>query len=256
MDNAKIKSVFVVAIMFTITVNMLTTMSSAATVELVSPTKLPSQLREGEQIGLTIKIEDYGNAKSITIGTSLMPSDNKPIYDFGALNPSIAENRYNQTITIDTSLLPQKEFQVSIYGKAPSGETVDRIKDTDIVIRKFSESNKKYYDVFADKVSVDVNSFELAIKVEEDFTNTVEKIKWQELDGTKKEVTKLFYSGLTSEAQNIANEMAKINIPNSLSLFGLVKIESSIWLDIILAVTALVAFFLGFIAGRKREDDE
>jgi hypothetical protein len=230
------------------------TISSAATVGLVNPAKLPSQLREGEQISLTIKIEDYGDAKSITIDTSLISSDNKPIYDFGALNPSITENRYNQTITIDTSLLQQKEFQVSISGQAPVGETGNIVPGTDVVIRKFSGSNKKYYEVRADRTSVNVNSFELIINIEDDFVKTMDKVTWKELDGTKKEVTKLFHSGVTSEAQNIANEMVKISVPGSLSLFGLVKIESSFWLSIVVVIAALVAFCLGFIFGRKGDD--
>ena len=256
MNKTKIKSVFIVVILLIIMGITMITMSSAATVELVSPEKLPLQLREGEQTNLTIKIEDYGNAKSITIDTSLILSDNKPIYDFGELNPSITENRYNQTITIDTSLLPQKDFQVSISGKAPVGETENKIKDTDIVIRKFSTSNKNYYEVHADDALVTVNSFELVIKIEDDFVKTMEKVTWKELDGTKREVTKLFYSGLTTEAQNIANEMVKITVPGSLSLFGMVKIESDIWLDIIVVVAALITFCIGFIIGRRNDNED
>lgn len=258
MNKTKIKSVFIVIIMLVIMGNAMITISSAATVELVNPAKLPTQLREGDQTSLTIKIEDYGDAKSITIDTSLTLSDNKPIYDFGMLNPSITENRYNQTITIDTSLLQQKEFQVSISGKAPVGETENKIKDTDIVIRKFSGSNKKYYEVHADKTLANIKSFELVIKIEDDFVKTVEKITWKELDGAKKDVTKLFYSGLTSEAQNIVNEMVKITVPGSLSLFGMVKIESDIWLNIVVIITALITFCLGFMIGRRgdNEDDQ
>lgn len=256
MNKYKIKSVFIAIIVLILMSNTMIAISSAATVELVNPTKLPTQLREGEKTSLTIKIEEYGNAKSITIDTSLVPSDNKPIYDFGALNPSITENRYNQTITIDVSLLPQKEFQVSISGKAPVGETENKIEGTNVVIRKFSESKKNYYDVRADKVLSNTDSFELVINVEENFVKTLEKITWKDLDGTKKEVNKLFYSGLTSEAQNIANEMVKIAVPGSLSLFGMVKIESNILLNIVVVVAALIAFFLGFIIGRKGEEEE
>jgi len=256
MNKYEIRSIFTAAIIFVIVGCTMTTISSAATVELVSPSKLPTQLQEGEQISLTIKIGDYDDTKSITIDTSLISSDNKPIYDFGALNPSITENRYNQTITIDTSSLQQKEFQVSISGKAPVGETENKIKDTDIVIRKFSDSNKNYYEVHADKTLANINSFELVIKIEDDFVKTTEKITWKELDGTKKEVTKLFNSGLTTEAQNIANEMVKITVPGSLSLFGLVKIESDIWLNIAIIVTALIMFCLGFIVGRHGNDED
>jgi hypothetical protein len=255
MNKAKIKPVFVVVMMLIIMGNIMITISSAATVELVNPAKLPSQLREGDQINLTIKIEDYSDTKSITIDTSLISSDNKPVYDFGGLNPSITENRYNQTITIDTSLLPQKEFQMSISGKAPVGETENKIKDTDIVIRKFSGSNKKYYEVHADKTLANINSFELVIKIEDDFVKTLDKVTWKELDGIKKEVTKLFYSGLTSEAQNIANEMIKITVPGNLSLFGMIKIESDMWLNIVVVIVALITFFLGFIVGRKGEGE-
>jgi hypothetical protein len=256
MKQVKIESVFIVVMMFIIMISTMVTMSSAATVDLVNPAQLPTQLREGEQISLTIKIGDYGDVKNIIIDTSLILSDNKPIYDFGELNPSITENRYNQTITIDTSLLPQKEFQMSISGKAPVGETENKIKDTDIVIRKFSGSKKNYYEVHADKTLANVNSFELVIKIEDDFVKTLDKVTWKEFDGMKKEVTKLFYSGLTSEAQKIANEMIKITVPGSLSLFGTIEIESDILLNIAVIVTALVAFSLGFIVGRRRDDED
>lgn len=256
MNKNKIKPVFIAMIILIIASSTMITVSSAATVELVNPAKLPSQLREGEQISLTIKIEDYSDTKSVTIDTGLVSSDNKPIYDFGVLNPSIAENRYNQTITIDTSLLQQKEFQVSISGKAPVGETEISVQGTDMVIRKLGGANKKYYEVRTDKASVNTNSFELVIKIEEDFVKTTDKITWKELDGTKKEVTKLFYNGLTSEAQDIANEMVKITVPGSLSLFGLVKIESSFWLSLVVVIAALVAFSLGFIFGRKGDEEE
>lgn len=256
MNKSKIKSVFIAAIILVIMGTTLITISSAATVELVNPAQLPAKLREGDQTNLTISIGDYGDAKSITIGTSLISSDNKPIYDFGVLNPSITENRYNQTITIDTSLVQQKEFQVSISGKAPIGETENKIKDTAIIIRKFSSSNQKYYEVLADNALVNTKTFELVIKIEDDFVKTTEKITWKELEGTKKEVTKLFYSGLTSEAQSIANEMVKITVPGSLSLFEILKIESDMWLNIIVVVIALIMFFLGFIVGRRGDSEE
>ena len=256
MNKTKIKSVFISAIIFVIMGTTLVTISSAATVELVNPAQLPSQLREGDQTNLTISIGDYGGTKSITIDTSLISSDNKPIYDFGALNPSITENRYNQTITIDASLLQQKEFQVSISGKAPVGETDINVKDTAIIIRKFSDSNKKYYEVLADNALVTTKTFELVIKIEDDFVKTTEKITWKELEGTKKEVTKLFNSGLTSEAQGIANEMVKITVPGSLSLFGMVKIESDMLLNIVVIVTALVMFCLGFMVGRRGDSED
>jgi hypothetical protein len=256
MNKPKIKSVFIAAIILVIMGTTLITISSAATVELVSPAQLPAQLREGDQTNLTINIGDYGSTKSVTIDTSLISSDNKPIYDFGQLNPSITENRYNQTITIDTSLLQQKEFQVSISGKAPVGETDTKIKDTDIIIRKFSSSNQKYYEVFADNSLATTKTFELVIKIQDDFVKTTEKITWKELEGTKKEVTKLFYSGLTSEAQSIANELTKITVPGSLSLFGIAKIESDTWLNIIVVATALIMFCLGFIVGRRGDNED
>lgn len=256
MNKPKIKSVFIAAIILVIMGATLINISSAATVELVNPTQLPSQLREGDQTNLTINIGDYDSVNSITIDTSLISSDNKPIYDFGVLNPSITDNRYNQTITIDTSLLQQKEFRVSISGKAPVGETGEQVKDTNIVIRKFSDSNKNYYEVHADRTLADVKSFELVIKIKDDFVKTMNKVTWKELDGTKKEVTNLFNSGLTTEAQNVANELVKITVPGSLSLFGIMKIESDMLLDILVIITALVLFCIGFIIGRRRDNED
>jgi hypothetical protein len=251
-----IKSVFIATVILVIMGTTLTTTSSAATVELVSPAELPTQLREGDKTNFTINIGDYETVKSITIDTSLISSDNKPIYDFGALNPSITDNRYNQTITIDTSLLQQKEFRISISGKAPIGETEYKVKDTNIVIRKFSDSSKNYYEVHADGMLADVKSFELVIKIKDDFVKTMDKITWKELDGTKKEVMNLFNSGLTAEAQNIANELIKITVPGSLSLFGIIKLESDMWINIMVVVVALIMFCIGFIIGRRNEEDQ
>lgn len=242
-------------VIFAVSIVAMSNISSAAIVELINSEKLPSQLHEGEQVSLTIKIEDYGDAKSITIDTSLVLSGNTPIYDFGTLNPSVPGNRYNSTIILDTSLLPAKEFQVSISGRAPAGEVRTKVSDTDIVISKFSGTTKNFYEVHADKKLADIKSFELIIGTKDNFDKTIEKVIWKELDGLKKEDERLFDSGLTAEAQDIANEMANIKIPNSLSLFGIVNVESDLLLDTIVVLVFIVAFIIGYIVARRSDDN-
>lgn len=248
----KINTLFIVVIALIITT---ITLSSATTTELISPKEVQTQLKEGDEVTLTIKIEDYNKASNIVITTSLVALNNKPIYDFGTLNPSITENRYSQTITLNTSTLPQKEFQVIIAGKAPIGEVETKVENTDLIIRKITSSNKKYYEVMSDGILSDIKSFELIIKTEDTFIKTNEKITWKELDGTKKEVNKLFYSGLTTEAQNIANEMTKIKKPNDLVLFTFIQIESDLLLNTIMTIVMVIMLILGFVAGRYNSDN-
>lgn len=232
--------------------------SSAATVEVTSG-KLPAQLHEGDQVNFAIKITDFGeDTKSITIETSLISVNNKPIYDFGDLNPSITDNRYNQKITLNMSSLPQNNLQVSISGKSPEGETRIKLDKSDLIISKFSDTKLKFYEVRTDQKLAGIESFELIITKKEVFDNTLNKITWKGLDGVKREVKKLFDSGLTTEAQNIANEMGNIKIPNSLLLFGIIKVENDLWLNIIVVAMILLVFVIGYLAGSGggREEEE
>jgi len=241
---------YVVAAMIVLIV--ISNTSTAATVELVNPGKLLPKLHENEQANFTIKIENYADAKTVTIDTSLVMDGINPVYDFGDLNPALSEYRYKQTITLDTALLPSKEFKVTISGKAPLVET-ERIKDTDIVITRFGEEKKNYYDVRVDNKFVTSDSFELIIKTKEEFTETINKITWKELDGLKQELNKIFDSGLTIEAQNMANGMVNIRAPDNLLLFGMIKIENNLWLNIAVLVFALIGGIIGFRFGRDEE---
>lgn len=253
--NHKKNSNIRLAIIILVLVILMSNIVSAATVE-VTTGKLPVQLHEGDQVDLTIKIKDYEDVKNLVIETSLVSTNNKPIYDFGDYNPSIADNRFNQKITLDISALPPNTFHVSISGKVPEGETRIKSDKTDIVISKFSETKLKFYEVLTDQKLAGIESFELVIAKKEKFENTIGKITWGELDGAKREIRKLFDSGLTTEAQNIADELNKIKIPNSLSLFGLVKIENDIMLNSVAAVIFLIALVIGYIRGARNPNSE
>jgi len=221
-------------------------MASATTVELINPGKLPTQLNEEEQVNYTIKISDYDDAKSITIETSLISSNNKPIYDFGELNPTISENRYNPTIVIDTSRIP-KTLQITISGKVPGGEIVDNYGG--IIVTKFRDPKLKYYDIHVDKKLAVVEPFELIIEKKKTFDSTMEQITRTELSGIKREIGKLFDKGLISDAHGIATETSNIKWPDSLSLFGVINIDSDLWLNIIAIVILGIGLFAGFLIG-------
>jgi len=217
---------------------------------------LPIQVNEGEPVSFIIQIEDYSDARIITIDTSLIGIDNNPIYDFGDLNPSITESRYNSTIILDVSSLPLKEFKVSISGRAPMGETRIPIPNTNIIVSKLDKATKKYYEVIVDKKTINIKPFELIIKSNEEFTKTIDKLQWKEFDGIKKESMKMFNNGLTSEAQNIVNELVKINIPNNLLLFWIFRIDNNLLLNIIVVGFTIFGFIIGFkYAGGKPIDE-
>lgn len=243
-------------ILFLLMVVLMVNTSSAATVEVTSG-KLPSQLHEGDQVDLTIKIKDYDeDVKNILIETSLISANNKPIYDFGDYNPSITDNRYNPKITLNTSSLPPSSFQVSISGKVPNGEIRIKSDKSDLIISKFSETKLKFYEVHTDQKLSGIESFELIITKKEVFEKTLNKITWNKLDGVKREIKKLFDSGLTTEAQNIAEEMEKINVPNSLSLFRIIKIEDDMLLNVIVVGSMLITFVVGYVLGSRKSEDE
>lgn len=220
--------------------------SSAATVDLVSPSSLPTQLKEGEHTEYTIKISGYEDAKTITIETSLVSANNKPIYDFGDLNSAI-DGMYNSKITLDTSKLPNK-IQVSISGNAPQGESANKYND-DVVITKLINTPLKYYEVTEDKKLVKMEPFELLINKKEIFDGTMEKVVRPELNGIKKNVQKLFGKGLVTDAQDMASELKNIQWPDNLSLLGLVKIDSSLWLNIVVILTLVIGLIVGFLIG-------
>jgi hypothetical protein len=227
--------------------------SSAAVVDLISPDKLPIQLREGDQVNLSIKITDYNDDKYITLETSLIQFGDKPIYDFGELNKYINENRYESKMTLNVSSLPQKAFlDISISGKAPYGETA--IKCDNIIITKFDQTKLKFYEVHVDEKLVGIESFELIINKRQEFEETLQKIRISEFDGMKNDIRNLFNMGIVVEAQNIANEMSGIKWPGSMTLFGIIEIKSDIILDVIFIIVAIFMFIIGYIFGSRDID--
>ncbi len=250
-----VRSVIIALLVIIITVNAIN-IGTAATVELISPQSLPVKLNEGEQVSINIKIKDFEDAKQITLDTSLV-SDGKPIYDFGDLNPYINENKYQPKIILNISTLPQKAFlDVTISGKAPEGEKRIKIDNSDIIFSKFENTKLKLYEVSADEKLADIESSELVIAKKENFEKTIQQIRRKEFDNIKTDVQKLFDLGLTTEAQNIATDMSNIKWPDSLTLFGIMKIESDIWIDVIVIGVLIVGFFIGYGLGSRRPDDD
>lgn len=232
---------------------ILTNIAYAATVEVVKPARLADKLHEGDQTNLTIKIKDYEDAKQISIETNLIPVGDVPLWDFGESNPVIDVNRYQQKIILDTTKLPEI-LTVSISGKVPVGE--NKVKCNDIVLTKLQETKLKFYEVRADDKLVKIESFELVIKIKEDFENTLQQVKWKEFDVMAREVRKVFDNGLTTEAQNIATEMKNMKRPDSLTLFGVLKVDNDLLLNGIVAGSIVVMFIIGYVSGSRKEDEE
>ncbi len=225
--------------------------ASASTVE-ISSGKLADQLHENEQVDFSIKIKDYGDAKQLSIETNLVPSSDKPLWDFGDSNPIINVNRYQQKVMLNSSSLPAI-LTVSISGKVPEG--VDRIKCNDLVINKLQSTKLKFYEVRTDEKLVRIESFELIIKTKEDFEKTLQGIRRKEFDGMKENVRKVFDMGLTTEAQNIANDMERIIWPDNLKLFGIIKLDNEFLINAIVIGASIIGFVFGYVIGSK-EDGE
>lgn len=240
-------------ISFLILTILIVSNASAATVEVITPEKLPAQLKEGEQVDFTIKIKDYDDARQLTIETNLVSSTDKPLWNFGDSEPIIGANRYQQKVTLNLSSLPAI-LTVSVSGKVPEG--IDRVKCSDIVLNMMRETSLKFYEVRADEKLVKIDSFGLIIKVKEDFEKTLQQIRRKELDGMKTDVTKIFNSGLTTEAQNIATEMNNIKWPDSLMLLGIIKIENDMMINGIVIVFILITFIIGYLLGSRGPDDD
>lgn len=227
--------------------------ASAATVEVIAPEKLPVQLQEGEQVDFTIKIKDYDDARQLTIETNLVSSTDKPLWNFGDSEPIIEANKYQQKITLNLSSLPAI-LTVSVSGKVPEG--IDRVKCGDIVLNRIHGTSLKFYEVRVDEKLVKIDSFGLIIKIKEDFDKTLQQIRRKELDGMKTEVTKVFDAGLTTDAQNIVTEMNNIKWPDSLMLFGIIKIENDMMINGIIIGSILITFVVGYILGSRGSEDD
>ena len=227
--------------------------ASAATVEMITPEKLSAQLQEGEQVDFTIKIKDYEGAEQLTIETNLAPSADKPLWNFGDSDPIIEANRYQSQITLNLSSLPAI-LTVSVSGKVPEG--IDRVNCGDIVLNKVQGTKLKFYEIRIDEKLVKIESFGLVIKIKDDFDKTLQQVRRKEFDGMKTEVTKVFDTGLTTEAQNIATEMKNIKWPDNLMLFGIINIGSDMMINGIVIGSILITFILGYLLGSRGQDDD
>lgn len=231
-------------------------LASATSVELVSPTKLPTQLHENDDVNFTIKISDYSGVKNIALETNLVLSGTKPLYDFGELNQFISENRYQQKLTLDLSSIKQEFLYLNINGKAPSGETTVKSEGSNVVISKFQDTKLKFYEIDADGKISGIESFDLIIKKKEDFEKTMADIRISAFDGMKNQVRKLFDEGLATDAQNLANEMDNIKWPNNLTLFGFIKIQSDLVLNMVGVGLIIIFFIIGYALGSRGENEE
>ncbi len=246
--NLIINKKIIVLILFIFFVNN----SSAATVELTSGT-LPSSLREGDQINLTVKIKELQDNNLLTIETSLIPAGDKPLYDFGELNAFINENRYQQKITLNLSSLNRQFIYVTISGKAPDAGNNIKCGNSDIIITKFGNTKLKFYEIHADDKLTGIESFDLIILKKENFEKTLQQISWSQFDELKKETRNLFDLGLVNDAQILANGMKNIQLPNNLLLFGFIEIKNNTWLNVIFLISILICFIIGYLLGSRKQ---
>ena len=249
----KIDRIELTLVSILILVTFVINVSSAATVE-VATGKLPTQLQEGKQVDFTIKIKNYEDAKLLVLETNLVPlTSDKPLWNFGESESVIDTNRYQQKITLNLSSLPSI-LSIAVSGKVPDG--IDRTKCNDLVLNKMHETKLKFYEVRTDEKLAGIESFDLIINAKEDFENTVQQIRRSEFDGMKQQIRKLFYMGMTIEAQSIANEMSKITWPDSLTLFGILNVKSDLLLNVIVILTAIVMFIVGYVFGSRDPNDQ
>lgn len=227
--------------------------SSAATVE-VTTGKLPAQLQEGQQVDLTIKIKDYQDAGKLTLETDINPSTDRPLWNFGDSEPIINANRYQQKIVLDNLSSLPAILSVSISGKVPEG--VDKVKCGDTVLNKMHETTLKFYEVRSDEKLAKIESFELLIKVKDDFEKTLQQIRRKEFDGMKTEARKIFNIGLTTEAQNIANEMNNLKWPDNMMLLGVIKITDEMAINVIFIISIMMVFIIGYSLGSRGSDED
>ena len=237
-------------ISFLILTILMVSNASATTVEVVAG-KLPAQLHEGEPVNFTIKIKDYEGVRQLTLETNLVPTD-KPLWDFGESDSIVDANRYQQKITLNLSSLPAI-ISVSVSGKVPSG--INSVKYGDLVLNKMLDTKLKFYEIHADGNIVKIEPFELIIKTKEDFDQTLQSIRRKEFDNMKTDVRKIFDTGLTTDAQNIATDMNNIKWPDSLMLFGIIKIENEMMMNGIVIGSILIMFVIGYALGSREDED-
>ena len=72
----------------------------------------------------------------------------------------------------------------------------------------------------------------------------------------KKDVSKIFYIGVTTEAQNLATEMSNIVWPDSLTLFTVLPIKSNMILNILVIVIGIVMYIAGYVIGSRDDEEE
>lgn len=242
----------VISLSFLILTILMMSNASAATVEVVTG-KLPAQLHEGEQVDFTIKIKDYEGVDQLTLETNLVSSADKPLWNFGESDSIINVNRYQQKIALNLSSLPAI-LSVSVSGKVPDG--IDIIKSGDIILNKMRDTKLKFYEVHVDGKLAGIDSFELIIKIKDEFEKTLQSIRRKEFDNMKTDVRKIFNTGLTTDAQNIATDMNNIKWPDNIILFGIIKVENDMMINVIFIVSLLISFVIGYAVGIKRIDDE
>lgn len=244
-------------LIISLTILIMVNVSSAATVEVTSG-KLPAQLHEGDQANFTIQIKDYSDAKQLTLETSLVQSGNKQLWDFGDLNPSIDNtniNRYNQIVSLNISTLPAI-ISVSVSGRVPNGENSIKC-DCGIVISKFSDTKLKLYEADIDGKLAGIESFEFIINKKETFENTMGQITDSKYNNIKSDIRNLFDLGMATEAQSMVDDLNKIKDQSgNILLFGLIKIGSTLWLNIAAVILIIIGVIIGFLLNSKNGEEE
>ena len=119
-----------------------------------------------------------------------------------------------------------------------------------------TDTKLKFYEARVDGKLVNIQSFDLIIKKRDDFEKTLQSTRRKEFDDMKTDIRKIFNIGLTTEAQNIATDMSNIKWPDSLLLFGLIKVDNDLILNAITIGLILVVFIVGYLLGARGSDNE
>lgn len=227
---------------------------SAINAEVAS--SLAPSLDENSQVNFTIIIDGLDQRTSdLTIKTDLVRSGNSPIFDFGDLNKYVGTSIYEQTVRLNLSSIPNnKTITVLVSGNTPRGETSKSIQDG-LVLTRFYDGNLRYFEVEnGEGTTLAIHTFKLNIKEKQQFEDTMEQIKWDELNPLKQNVRSLFDMGLVTVAQDMASDMSKIK--SNLKLFNIIDIKNEFSLNLIVISIFLCGIIVGFIVRMKAEVED
>lgn len=237
----------------------------ALEVKVVSPSDLPKQLEVGEEVSITLEIQDYsyGNAEYLSLDTDLISSKGNPIYDFGRLNERYGDiNTFEKQIKIplprDVSI-----FTVTIKGRVPSTEKTFECVGAGVTLIRYPESDLKYYEIsLLDgegneiKGNKDIKSFMVVFPRKTKFYNELAEIDQEYLKELKKEARTLFERGFVNEAEVILKAMKNIKTPAESKLFWVISVRDEKILNGTVFLLIVIAFVIGLKVGGGQDKDK